>query len=88
MASVLDCIWLYVENKYRIVMKMNSVTFLMLFGITIVFVPLRTANILRMFQEEPPVARYRYSPQFLQHSEAGKKLFIYLFVVHVVSIIF
>lgn len=30
------------------------------------------ANILQIFQEEPPVPKYGYSPQFLQHTDAGK----------------
>lgn len=56
---------------------MNSVNFLVALGIILAYVPLRRANILRMFQEEPPIPKYRYSPQFLQHTEAGKNVFFF-----------
>lgn len=45
----------------------NWLTFLLIIAISV----LVDAHILRIFQVEPPVAKYGYSPQFLQHTDAG-----------------
>lgn len=42
-------------------------------------IPFQNANVLRIFQEEPPVPRYQYTPQFLQHTEAGKRYYEFSF---------
>lgn len=33
---------------------------------------LTDANILRIFQVDPPVPKFGYTPQFLQHNDAGE----------------